>query len=154
MKKLVVIIIAAAIFAAPAFLQAGPTTQADVEGYLTAMKLKYEKKGGALTFTTGFPDGKQYKMICKVDEKNKFVYMAVTALASLKETSPKVCDVTKKIAELNYGMMMTKLEWDKKAGEVLLSATMSTEDGLSAKRFTNTLTTLLLVAEQAEKAFK
>ena len=120
--------------------------------FLKAMKLNYKSPAqNTLTFRTGFPDSRQYDIICVADPKNKFVYMAVLDLKKLDGASPKVCEITRKMATLNYGMVMTKLEWNEKAGEVRMSITLSTEDGLSEKRFGVALTTLLLSAEQADK---
>jgi hypothetical protein len=125
------------------------------EGYLKAMKIETKKAGpDRLGFKTGFPDGKTYEFLLTADKKNKFVYLAVVDLIKLPQNAPNLCQVTKQMAALNYGMVLAKLEWDSQKGEVRLSATMSTEDGLSQKRFAATLTTLLLSAEQVEKKLK
>ncbi len=124
-------------------------------GYLKAMKIEAKNAGpDRLAFKTGFPDGKTYDFLLMADKKNKFVYLALVDLMKLQKNSSNLCEVTKKMASLNYGMVMTKLEWDEAKGEVRLSATMSTEDGLSQKRFGATLASLLLAAEQVEKKLK
>jgi hypothetical protein len=138
------------LFGATAF--ATPVNRGTCEKYLGAMKIKFEKAGaGQLSFKTGFPGSKTYSFLLVADEKNQFVYLAVVDLVKLPKSSPRVCEVTKTLAALNFGMVMTKLEWDEKKGEVRMSSTLSTEDGLSAKRFAGAITTLLLSAEQVEK---
>lgn len=134
---------------------AGEITADTLLGYFKAMKIDAQKDPqGNLVFKTGFSDGKQFDFLCVVDSKNKYVYLAVVDIMKLSATAPALCEVTKKIAALNYGLMMAKLEWDKKGGEVRLSTTLSTEDGLSSKRFTAALSTLIASAEQVEKKLK
>ena len=134
---------------------ADPVTLSKCEDFLKSMKIAYTKGGtDRLAFKTGFADGKQYSMILVADPINKYVYMAVLDIMKLPPDSPKACQVAKKIAQLNYGMMLAKLEWDAKRGEVRLSVTLTTEDGLSKARFTAALSTLLSTAEQVEKELK
>ncbi len=126
-----------------------------LSGYLKAMKIDAKSDPqGNLVFKTGFSDGKQYSFLCVTDAKNKYVYLAVIDIMKLSATSLNLCEITKKMAALNYGMMMAKLEWDEKGKEVRLSTTLSTEDGLSSKRFAAALTTLIATAEQVDKKLK
>lgn len=154
-RGLKIIVSLAVLLLFAAWAAAAEVTLDTCASYLTAMKIQFKKEGAdRLTFKTGFPDAKQYDLICVADAKNKFVYLAVLNLMKLGKDAPNLCDVTKKMASLNYGMVMTKLEWDEKSGEVRLSATMTTEEGLSQKQFSTMLTTLLLAAEQADKQLK
>lgn len=122
--------------------------------YLKAMNIPFTGQGNSIQFKTGFPDAKTYDMICVADGKNKFVYLAVLDLYKLPAASPAVCKITKQMAVLNYGMILTKLEWDEKGGEVRLSISLSTEDGLSQKAFVAALSTLMTAAEHVEKSLK
>jgi hypothetical protein len=142
------------LFSMAAFA-AEPVDVSTCEKYLKAMKIEPKKSGAnQLTFKTGFSEGKDYKLLLVADPANNYVYMAVTELYKLPANAPKACEITKKMAAMNYGMLLAKLEWDIKAGEVRLSTTLTTEDGLSAKRFAAALVSLVTAAEQVEKKLK
>lgn len=155
-RKRIGIILAIALFLSMTTAPlAAEVTATSCAGYLTALKIPFSKSGtDRLSFKTGFPEGKTYEFLCVADAKNRFVYLAIIHLRMLDGNAPDLCKVTRKMAALNYGMVMTKLEWNEKAGEVRISRTVSTEDGLSQTSFHSAVTTLLLAAEQAENALK
>ena len=156
MKRIIALLFCASLLliAAAAFA-AGPATLEDCGKILKAMKIDYQKKGAdRLVFKTGFGDEKKRNLICMADPKNKVVYLAVLDMAKLKKDDQTTCALSKKLLALNFGLMMTKLEWDEKKGEVRLSLTLDTDTGLAPKRFADALVTLLLAAEQVEGKLK
>ena len=154
MKTISALIAVSLLFVAVAAAE-GPVTLSTCEKYLMEMKIKPEKKqGDRMLFKLGFSDGKEYPVLLVADAKNKFVYMSVLDLYKMKADDPKAGEMAKKMLELNYGMVLTKLEWDSKEGEVRLSTALTTEDGLSKKRFSASLITLISTAEQVKAKLK
>jgi hypothetical protein len=102
----------------------------------------------ALEFKTGFPDGKNYSFVLKADAKSKFIYLAVVNLAALKSDDKDFCAKSKKLMTLNYGIALSKLEWDEQTGEVRLSNAFASERGLSKSELFWTIQMLLTTAEK------
>ncbi len=144
--------LALAIFAWPAKNHAiEKVSVKTIASYLLEANIKYQLNGpNSLNFKTSFPEGKDRQFLVKCDPKHHLVYIAVTNLGALKKSDENFCKIAEKLLKLNYGIAAAKLEWDESDGDIRLSKTFETEEGLSKSRFMGSLGALLLIAENLE----
>ena len=129
-------------------------TVADVRGYLEKMGGACRVIGDSEIRSEARAGGKTYALLVKVDPARFLVYLAIDDFFPLAEKDPARARVVERMATLNYEMAIGKLEWDAKAGEVRLSHSFSTEDGLGYRAFSGVLATLLATAGPARKALE
>ena len=140
--------------AAPAPPAAKGITVAEVRGYLEKMGGACRVVGDAEIRSEARAGGVAYSLLVKVDPARYLVYLAIDDFFPLAEKASARANVTDRMARLNYEMAIGKLEWDAQGGQVRLSHSFSTEDGLGYRTFSGVLATLLASAGPAHKALE
>ena len=129
-------------------------TVAEVRGYLEKMGGACRVVGDAEIRSEARAGGVAYSLLVKVDPARYLVYLAIDDFFPLAEKAAARAKVTDRMATLNYEMAIGKLEWDAQGGQVQLSHSFSTEDGLGYRTFSGVLATLLASAGPARKALE
>lgn len=135
----------------PAVAPAQSATMADLQAHFDAMKIKTTSAGtDALEFTAGFDAAKPRRFFLRLDAKANFLYLAIVDLPKLDAKDPKWCDRALTILKLNYGLALSKLEWDESSGELRLSRSVATEKGIGKDDLTAMIQDLLASVEAVE----
>jgi len=93
-------------------------------------------------------DNANYQLRIFVDDPRKVVYMCINRLMTIPEAHPRKSAVLQRLMELNWELLIGKYEWDKTDGEVRLSYTFSTENGLGYEAFVACFQLLVLTADR------
>ncbi|MCC6159979.1 MAG: hypothetical protein IT350_18145 [Deltaproteobacteria bacterium] len=124
---------------------------ADLQAQFDALKIKTTKAGAdALEFSAGFDAAKSRKFFLRLDARANFLYLAIVDLPKLDAKDPKWCDRARVILKLNYGLALSKLEWDESGGELRLSRSVGTEKGIAKDDLTAMIQDLLASVEAVE----
>jgi hypothetical protein len=147
-----VLVLAAPTWAADPGDKTGAATPALVRGYLERMGGTCRVVGANELRSEARAAGTTYPVLVKVDPARFLVYLALDDFFPLKAADPARGRVVDRMATLNYEMAVGKLEWDAEGGQVRLSHSFSTEDGLGYRTFSGVLATLLSSAGPVRKA--
>ncbi len=93
-------------------------------------------------------DNGNYQLRIFVDDPRKVVYMCINRLMTVPDAHPRKNAVLQRLMELNWKLLIGKYEWDKTDGEVRLSYTFSTENGLGYEAFAACFQLLVLTADR------
>lgn len=93
-------------------------------------------------------ENNQYDMRIFIDDERKVVYVCVNRLLYCPVSQPRHALMMQRLMELNWKLLVGKYEWDKADGEVRLSYTFSTENGLGYEAFTACFQALVMTADQ------
>ena len=89
-----------------------------------------------------------YELRIFIDDSRKVVYTCINRLLTIPESHPRKNAVLQRLMELNWELLVGKYEWDKSDGEVRLSYTFSTENGVGYEAFTACFQLLVLTADR------
>ncbi len=89
-----------------------------------------------------------YQVRILVDDRSKTVYMCIGRLMTIPNSHPRKYVMLQRFMELNWELLIGKYEWDKSDGEVRLSYTFSTENGLGYEAFAACLQWIVLSADR------
>ncbi len=89
-----------------------------------------------------------YQVRIFVDDPRKVVYMCINQLMTVPDSHPRKSIMLQRLMELNWELLIGKYEWDKSDGEVRLSYTFSTENGLGYEAFVACFQLLVLTADR------
>lgn len=150
-RRALVLVAFAIAMAWPGAVFAQGAKMTDLQAHLDALKIKTTKAGeDALEFSTGFDSAKSRKFFARLDAKANFFYLAIVDLPKLDPKDPKWCDRARTILRLNYGLALSKLEWDESSGELRLSRSVATEKGIGKDDLTAMIQDLLASVEAVE----
>ncbi len=93
-------------------------------------------------------DNGNYELRIFIDDPRKVVYMCINRLMTVPRSHPRKSVVLQRLMELNWELLIGKYEWDKSDGEVRLSYTFSTENGLGYEAFAACFQLLVLTADR------
>ncbi len=93
-------------------------------------------------------ENNQFDMRIFIDEARKVVYVCVNRLLYCPASHPRHALMMQRLMELNWQLLVGKYEWDKEDGEVRLSYTFSTENGLGYESFAACFQALIMTADQ------
>jgi len=135
--------------------EAAPTTPETVEGYLTQLKVKAEKGApGEFQFKLGFPQAPPEQFQVRVLPEVKIVYVAILDVYQVPAGGLLKEAIFRTLAELNYKLLVGKVEWEPETGKVRLSYTFAGENSVDFASFKSAIQTLLAEVEQVRKALK
>ncbi len=89
-----------------------------------------------------------YDVRILIDNERDYVYMCVTRLLTCPATHPRLVPLLQRLMELNWQLLIGKYEWDNTYGEVRLSYTFSTENGLGYEAFVACFQLLVMAADE------
>ena len=89
-----------------------------------------------------------YDLRIFIDDPRKIVYTAVNRIMTVPNVHPRKYALLQRLMELNWELLIGKYEWDKSDGEVRLSYTFSTENGLGYDAFAACFQLLVLTADR------
>jgi len=89
-----------------------------------------------------------YQLRIFIDDPRKVVYMCINRLMTIPDSHPRKSAVLQRLMELNWELLIGKYEWDRSDGEVRLSYTFSTENGLGYEAFVACFQLLVLTADR------
>lgn len=81
-------------------------------------------------------------------DESDTVYMYVPRLAFAPAESGATAVVLRRLAELNWSMLATKLEWNSADGEVRLSAVLHTDSSFDRRAFRNLVRVVVSLARR------
>jgi len=117
-----------------------------IRGYLDRMKLaskmvETDDKSSVLDVTLEMDNATHHLRIV-VDVERDMVYLFLNRFLSLPKESPNRDAVLRKLMETNWDLNIGKFEWDPSDGEVRLSYTFTTENGMGYEAFEAIVATL------------
>ena len=93
-------------------------------------------------------ENNQYDIRIFIDDERKVVYVCVNRFLYCPTSHPRHSPVMQRLMELNWKLLIGKYEWDKNDGEVRLSYTFSTENGVGYDAFETCFQVLIMTADQ------
>ncbi len=126
-------------------------TVATITSYLEKMDYVYKvDKSGKVPEIELLMRGNNsnYDLRVFIDNPRKIVYTAVNRIMTVPNVHPRKCVLLQRLMELNWELLIGKYEWDKSDGEVRLSYTFSTENGLGYDAFAACFQLLVLTADR------
>ena len=93
-------------------------------------------------------DNGNYQLRIFIDDPRKVVYMCINRLMTIPDSHPRKSAVLQRLMELNWELLIGKYEWDKSDGEVRVSYTFSTENGVGYEAFVACFQLLVLTADR------
>jgi hypothetical protein len=123
--------------------------------YLGAIREELTKMGLRPTCTTLSPTrarcqyalqsdaaGTRFDMQLEYSDDSDTIYHWVNHYLALPATSPRAPDVLRRLMQLNWTMLIAKLQWDSRTGEVRLSAVENTDSNFDRRAFRSTVQAL------------
>ncbi len=131
------------------------TTADTVEGYLKQLHVKYQKgANGEFQFTLGFPDARTEKFIVRALPEVKVIYIAIVDIAQLPTDPTRQAAVYRTVSELNYKLLVGKVEVEPETRSVRLSFTFANENGVDFPSFQAVIQSLLTAVEKVREALR
>ncbi len=140
---------AAAAEAAPAPATTDAVDIAYLARYLTKMNLKFEtdaEKGFCHMVMVG--DHAKFDTYAIADTKTQLAFIVIRNYMTVKAGDPNCDKVLRHLMELNWALNVGKFEWGSETGEVRLTFTFSTENGLGYDAFKAVFDTLTSTADK------
>jgi hypothetical protein len=119
-----------------------------VTKYLDAMKLKYEtnpEKGFAHLIMVG--DHSKYDTYVIADPESALAFIIIRNYLTVKADHRNCDKVLRRLMELNWKLNVGKFEWNSEDGEVRLTFTFSTENGIGLEAFKAVFDTITTTAD-------
>jgi len=114
--------------------QSGPPDVDDVCKMLDELDLRYMADRDRSAILLGFEgDNGEYDIYILVNQEKAVVYIAIAHYIEVPASHPNLDQILRRLMELNWEFSLGKLEWDPNDGEVRLSHTFTTEDGLGTQ---------------------
>ena len=111
--------------------QNGPPGLSEVCALLDELELRYLADEEHSAILLGFEgDNAEYDIYILVSQEKAIVYIAIAHYLDVPPTHERLGEIMRRLMELNWEFSLGKLEWDSQDGEVRLSHTITTEDGL------------------------
>jgi hypothetical protein len=151
-----------ALLPATASAQAQPRYLAQMQAELQAMGLSPQcapTSGtvGACSIRTQAPgpDGRtpnatarRFVLSMTYDDGSDTIYFYIERYAALRADSANVAQVTRRLLEINWESLSSKLEWSPASGEVRLSALLHTDSNFDRRAFRSVVRSVLRVADR------
>lgn len=122
-----------------------------VQGYLTRMGGLCRQANDNELHTEAKAGDTAYSVLVKVDPQRFYVYLSLTDILKMDDDQKRITAVCRRLARLNFELLLGKLEWDQQGQTVRMSYTFSTEEGLGEKTFRAVMATLLQQAGPVRK---
>ena len=122
-----------------------------IESYLDRMKLKYEADTSDKWPVIKLPikmDNASHHVRVLIDTEKELVYLFLNRYLSVPADHPNLAAVLQTLMDYNWRLHVGKLEWDKTDGEVRLSFTFTTENGVGFEAFEAILGALVRVGDK------
>ena len=114
--------------------------------YLDRMEFQYDVDTDAerpVIDLTIKMDNASHQVIIVIDAEKELVYMCLSRYLSAPEDHPNIDAIMQTLMDYNWRLNIGKLEWDTDDGEVRLSYTFTTENGVGFQAFEAILVTLV-----------
>lgn len=82
------------------------------------------------------------------DDNTDTIYVYADHYATLRADAPNVAQVTRRLLELNWEMLVGKFEWSPASGEVRLSAVLNTDSNFDRRAFRGVVRAVLRLADR------
>ncbi|MBC7288061.1 MAG: YbjN domain-containing protein [Armatimonadetes bacterium] len=131
----------------------GPPGVRDVCRMLDELDLRYmtdETHGAILLSFRG--EAADYDIYILVRQEQAVVYIAIANYLKVPADHENIDKILRRLMELNWEMSLGKAEWDASDGEVRLSYTFTTEDGLGTQALGVVLGYLVAAADRHHDA--
>lgn len=116
----------------------------DKMGYVYTIDETDERSEISLTMRG---ENNRYDLRIFIDDSRKVVYVCVNRFLTCPTSHPRLAPLLQRLMELNWQLLIGKYEWDKTDGEVRLSHTFSTENGLGYDAFVACFQLLVMTAD-------
>ena len=116
-----------------------------VESYLDRMKLKHERDTSKKLPCIKLPvtlKNATHRLHIVADAERRLLYIFLNRYLVVPRDHPNLDTVLRTLMDHNWGLNLGKLEWDKSDGEVRMSHTFTTENGVGFEAFAAVVTTV------------
>jgi hypothetical protein len=151
-----------ALKASTASAQAQPRYLAQMQAELQAMALAPQcaptsATVGACTIRaqavgadgrTPNPNGRRFVVSMTYDDGSDTIYLYIERYATLRADAANASQVMRRLLELNWEMLASRVEWSPSTGEVRMSSLMHTDSNFDRRAFRSVLRSLLRSAER------
>jgi len=139
----------------PLLAAAQPTTPDTIEQYLKKLHLQYKRgQSGEFEFSTGFPDARAEKFLVRALPEVKVVYIAILDVAKLPAEAARQAAAYRAIAELNYRLLIGKVEVEPDTNSVRLSFSFANENGVDFATFQAVVQSLLASVDKVREGLR
>ncbi len=91
---------------------------------------------------------RRYALVLEYNDQTDTVYAYLDRYATLRAEAPNAGAVFRRIAEMNWEMLVGKFEWSPRTGEVRLGAVMNTDSNFDRRAFRGVVRALLRLGDR------
>lgn len=154
--------LAALSFASAANAQAQPRYLGQLQAELQAMGLAPQCAPNSATVggctiraqapgadgRTANPTARRFTVTVSYDDASDTIYAYIERYATLRSDAANASQATRRLLELNWEMLATRVEWSPSTGEVRMSALMHTDSNFDRRAFRGVIRSLLRSADR------
>jgi hypothetical protein len=146
--------LAATAHAQPAAREAAPRYLAAIDAELTALAIPHECEAHGATRATcafnqrGRTTQRELTVTLVYSDETDTVYLYVGSLVTAEPDAESTPAVLRRLMELNWVMLVGKLEWNETDGEVRLSMVMHTDSNFDRRAFRSLVRQIVPLADR------
>ena len=97
---------------------------------------------------TANPTARRFTVTVSYDDASDTIYAYIERYATLRSDAANASQATRRLLELNWEMLATRVEWSPSTGEVRMSALMHTDSNFDRRAFRGVIRSLLRSADR------
>jgi hypothetical protein len=94
------------------------------------------------------PTARRFMVSLTYDDGTDTIYVYVERYATLRADAANAATVTRRLLELNWELLSSKLEWSPSLGEIRLSALLHTDSNFDRRAFRSVVRSVVRVADR------
>lgn len=94
------------------------------------------------------PTARRFVVSMTYDDGSDTIYVYIERYATLRADAANASQATRRLLELNWEMLASRVEWSPSTGEVRLSSLLHTDSNFDRRAFRSTIRSLLRSAER------
>jgi hypothetical protein len=94
------------------------------------------------------PTARRFVVSMTYDDGSDTIYLYIERYATLRADAANAAQATRRLLELNWEMLASRVEWSPSTGEVRMSSLMHTDSNFDRRAFRSVLRSLLRSAER------
>jgi hypothetical protein len=96
----------------------------------------------------GAAAGRRFELVVEYSDVTDTVYAYLTRYATLRVDQPNATTAFRRVAEMNWEMLVGKFEWSAPTGELRLGAVMQTDSNFDRRAFRGVVRSLLRLGDR------
>jgi hypothetical protein len=96
----------------------------------------------------GTTAGRRFELVVEYSDVTDTVYVYLTRYATLRVDQPNATTAFRRVAEMNWEMLVGKFEWSAPSGELRLGAVMQTDSNFDRRAFRGVVRSVLRLGDR------